>query len=780
MKKSDPNNNEKSEQINNIDFGKVIISNTDDLKYDYFKRRIDPQNNGVNLEGNNKILKFNNESPYNEESIENNNLKNKNQDLKSSLPNQSNNKLDLKSIFNSNYVQKNFISGNSFKKNINFLNNNSNNNLKDYYRIEDSNTNEIVKNNKNKVKENTIKIINDSNNSNNSNKQNQIIPMDMDLIFKNKNSLVEKTTYLNNFEESTINKNLSSTGYSNDYTKKSENYNEKIECNINIINNEDKKEKNNILPKDNKNDLSKLKYQSSSDVVLIEDISQKINKFTSLQNKKNTGENNFFNNFLSNKRIYFNSEKIKINNNNIPNKDNNNKIEESNINNRIEINKNEVSETKTDNKNLFKIVENQDFSKNKIFNHINNINNINNHTAQKKNLFNYSGISENSTNFDNTSKNNLPKSKKNSIEFQNLETIKDTINNNNSFNLNFPNKNNNGNFTTILSSNYDGNIKNNICNNFNNTNPNSYQNSNFSNHNHNNYINIFNINLMQPKDINLISNTNLTEAFNKNENDYVDEISKETTVDNFSNNLNDKNKIINFFTKKSKNEIYETISDPIKSSQMISDGYKIPYKKNQNNSIDPINSNFLNKNIFDDKKIISNSNTNNIIKNPTNKKLNNTNCKFSNCEINYPLNKKWIISGTGKNHISSSENLSIKNDTLELSLKDEIIINEEDKFPDNSKQVNLDIDNDSNSKNIENNKLDLNIKYDINKINFFRKISHKESREETLNPFNINFNVEEENKFINNVYINNNKVYTDYINDREEDEFLGFDIFPNS
>ena len=65
-----------------------------------------------------------------------------------------------------------------------------------------------------------------------------------------------------------------------------------------------------------------------------------------------------------------------------------------------------------------------------------------------------------------------------------------------------------------------------------------------------------------------------------------------------------------------------------------------------------------------------------------------------------------------------------------------------------------------------------------NSINLFDKIKNfrKESKEEFLNPFNLNFNIEEEDKVIKD-NIKNDEYSIFMNNPKEEDEFLGFDNY---
>ena len=60
----------------------------------------------------------------------------------------------------------------------------------------------------------------------------------------------------------------------------------------------------------------------------------------------------------------------------------------------------------------------------------------------------------------------------------------------------------------------------------------------------------------------------------------------------------------------------------------------------------------------------------------------------------------------------------------------------------------------------------------FDKIKNFRK----ESKEEFLNPFNLNFNIEEEDKVIKD-NIKNDEYSIFMNNPKEEDEFLGFDNY---
>jgi len=372
-------------------------------------------------------------------------------------------------------------------------------------------------------------------------------------------------------------------------------------------------------------------------------------------------------------------------------------------------------------KNQLKFYKNEDFSQNKILKNIEILNNETN-----KNFQDY---------FNNCQKQPVNETEviSNNISF-NLSSKKDFKSNQQKSNLHNPPSFNNG--FTQNNTLFDKIVHENNTNSIDCVKDSLNKQNTYTNLNHNNYINIVNINVLPSKESN-ISQLYSTDIYENQENKNDNKVNKKAST-------NDKFTVENKFPDTLLNQqIKDVLNTNLKNSDISSATMKTFKVPNQENSLNNFTINNHTKSIFDD-HIINNICNNNSIKE-----------KYSN---NYSHADLF-------NNLNSSKKQETKSNINKLSSEELLKDNNNSNFVRNQTSI---------KEFIEGNDLISKIN---NRSNENTKGLNKESKEETLNPFNINFNVEEEKGLIGN---NKNIIFASYMNNpKEEDEFLGFYLLPN-
>jgi len=500
------------------------------------------------------------------------------------------------------------------------------------------------------------------------------------------------------------------------------------------------------------NEDTKMKFHSLN-FDLVQDISKNIKSYyktkksdlktpTSSHNS-NLNSNKNFNNLYSDNNQFNKSRFLQIFNHNISNSDE----KGININQTINDNLHNIQRHINDkvlDKNFINVLNNQDLSKNKllsnkgILNKDANLDNYSKNTYQKP-IQNEAGVND-------SFNGSIDRLNIFNNEFKNKGVFK--LNNDLSFNKHYHN-----NQSSYQKDNYAEYI-NQYCGDENDSrhflhHSKNFKNNNFRNLNNNNFINILNINVVHPKETNSNPSTDMEipgkqeTISNKNSKEY-----KNTTTFNNEPMIENKNPIPKWINQET--QVFNSIPNKI---NLITSPENLFFKSK---NIENIQSNLS-------KKLDNNNNDDNIITTKDNIKTTNDNIITTNANIkNINIGNSNLISNI---FTSSSKKINNSNDSLscDLNKTDFYKLNIENKNISSSKMLIEENNYSTNSISMENN---------------YKKRVYKESSDVTLNPFNLNFLVEEDKRLIGNV--SNNDCFNSYLNnEREEDEFLLFDMFPN-